>query len=139
MKKFVLGFISALAVIAVLFLAYLALRGSFSGGGPVSPENLKPGIKDYGSLRVEVFGKGSPLGDVEVDLGEIGPSGPTGPMSFAVTDSSGVAVFEKVPVGNYDIFFNSNHFPSGYVPPQRVSVNIAKDQVMQKRVDLAPE
>ncbi len=137
MKKFALGFISALAVIAVIFFVYLAIRSFSGGGGPVSPENLKPGVKDYGTLRVEVFGKGNPLVDVEVDLGEIGSSGPTGPMSFTVTDSAGLALFEKVPVGNYDIFFNTNHFPSGYVPPQRVNVSIAKDQVLQKRIDLA--
>lgn len=137
MKKFTLGFVSAVVVAAVLFFAYLAIRSLSGGGGPVSPENLKPGVKDYGSLRVEVFGRGNPLADVEVDLGEIGSNGPTGPMSFTITDSSGVASFEKVPVGSYDIFFNSNHFPNGYVPPQRVSISIAKDQIVQKRIDLA--
>lgn len=139
MKKFVWGFVSALAVIAVLFVGYLAIRQFSSSGGPVSPENLKPGVKDYGSLRVTVFGKGSPLSDVEVDLGEVGSNGPTGPMSFVVTDSSGLASFPKVPVGNYDIFFNSYHFPGGYTAPQHVSVSIAKDQVVQQRIDLAPK
>lgn len=139
MKKFVIGFVSALAVVAVLFFGYLALRSLSGGGGPVSPENLKPGVKDYGSLRVEVFGGGRPLADVEIDLGEIGSNGPTGPMSFAVTDPTGAASFEKVPVGSYDIFFNANHFPNGYIPPQRVSVSIAKDRVVQKRIDLTPK
>ncbi|MBI2055218.1 MAG: carboxypeptidase regulatory-like domain-containing protein [Candidatus Sungbacteria bacterium] len=141
MKKFILGFVAALIVTAIVYFAYPIIRGFFSGGGPVSPENLKPGVKDYGSLRVEIFGRGNPLADVEVDLGEIGSNGPTGPMSFAVTDSSGVASFEKVPIGNYDIFFNAYHFPSEYNLPQpdRVSVSIVKDQITQKRIDLAPK
>lgn len=138
MRRFIFGFISALVAVAVIFIAYLVIR-SFFGSGPVSPQNLKPGVKDYGTLRIEVFGKGNPLGDVEVDLGEVGPNGPTGPMSFAVTDTNGLAVFEKVPVGDYDIFFNANHFPKGYVAPPSVSVSIAKDQVAQKRIDLAPK
>lgn len=138
-KDVMLGFISALVIVAVLFFAYLAIRSLSSGGGPVSPENLKPNVKDYGSLRVEIFGKGNPLADVEVDLGEIGSNGPTGPMSFVVTDSGGLASFEKVPVGSYDIFLNSNHFPNGYALPQRVSISIAKDQIVQKRIDLAPK
>ncbi len=138
MKKYILGFFTALVVVGLLFLSFIAIR-SFSGGGPVSPENLKPGVQDHGSLRVEIFGRGNPLADVEVDVGKIGPNGPSGPMSFAITDSNGAASFENVPVGTYDIFFNTNHFPVGYAFPQRVSVSVVKDQIVQKRIDLAPK
>lgn len=138
MKKYILGFISALVLIAIIFVVFLFIRGS-GDKGPVSPVDLKPEVTDYGILRVEVFGKGKPLADVEVDLGEIGSSGPTGPMSFMVTDAGGLATFENVPVGSYDIFFNTNHFPAGFAPPKSVAVNIVKDQVVQKRIDLAPK
>ncbi len=139
MKKFVLGFVSALVLAGLAYFAYPVISGFFGGGGPVSPRNLKPGATDYGTLRVEVFGKGNPLPDVEVDLGEIGPNGPAGPMSFMVTDDGGLALFENVPIGAYDVFFNTNHFPAGYAVPRNVSVNVVKDQVAQKRIDLAPK
>lgn len=144
MKKFILGFVAVLAVIAMLYFAYPFIRGFFggAGGGPVSPENLNPAVKEYGSLQVMLDGKVKSLVDVEVDLGKINDaSGPTGPMSFAVTDIHGTATFGKVPVGDYDIFFNTNHFPSGYdfPKPNRFSVSIEKDQNIIKRIDLAPK
>ena len=139
MKKFILGFISGVIVVVIVFLIFLFIRGSFNGSGPVNPESLNPNVKDYGSLRVEVFGKGNPLSNIEVDLGKVGSGGPTGPMSFTVTDSNGIASFDKVPIGKYDIFFNTNHFSNDYIPPQKTSVSIAKDQLTQKRIDLSPK
>jgi hypothetical protein len=139
MKKFILGFISALVLVGLIYFAYPFIRSFFSGASPVSPESLNPSVKDYGSLRVEIFGKGNPLADVEVDLGKIGSSGPTGPMSFLITDSSGLVVFKNVPVGSYNIFFNDYHFPNGYVMPRYFLVNITKDQNTQERIDLAPK
>jgi hypothetical protein len=138
MKNIFIGFASALILIGVIYFAYGMLRGA-SNSGPVSPQNLKPGVNDYGTLQVAVFGKGAPLPDVEVDVGEVGSNGPTGPMSYAVTDTSGTALFENVPVGTYDVFFNTNHFPAGYMPPQRVPVSISQGQITQKRIDLAPK
>ncbi len=141
MKKFVLGFISAVVLLGLIFLGFLFVRGFFIGGssGPVTSENLVKDAKDFGSLRIDIFGKGQPLADVEVDLGTIGSGGPAGPMSAIVTDAGGTALFGKVPVGNFDVFFNNYHFPEGYNVPQRVSVEIVKGQMTQKRVDLAPK
>ncbi len=139
MKKFIFGFISALVFIGVIYFGYLFIRGFFSGGGPVSPENLNPAVQDYGSLRVEIFGKGNPLSDVEIDVGVIGSQGPEA-FTYVVTDANGVALFEKLPVGVYDIFFNGYRFPEGYeVPKERHSIRIAKDQLTQKRIDMAPK
>ncbi len=139
MKKFILGFITALGLVALVYFSYPFIRGFFGGGGPVSPENLNPKIKDYGSLRVEIFGKGNPLGDVEVDVGNIGPKGPES-FTTMVTDTKGIALFEKIPIGTYDIFFNGYHFPKGYeIPKERNYITIVKNQLAQKRIDLAPQ
>jgi len=77
--------------------------------------------------------------DVAVDLGKIGPRGPVGAMSEIKTDTGGVALFEEVPVGTYDIFWNLKAFPAGYNQPSKISVEIIKGQVTQKRVDLTPK
>jgi|SRR3989344_4937438 len=140
MKKFILGFISACVLVGLIYFGYPIIRGFFGGsGGPVSPSELNPEVKDFGILRVEVFGKGQPIADVAVDLGKIGPRGPEGAMSEVRTDVNGVALFENVPVGVYDIFWNLTAFPQEYNQPATISVEIKKGQTTQKRINLTPK
>ncbi len=135
MKKFILGFVVAAVLLGGGFFAYRF----FGGSGPVSPEMLKPDVTDYGTLKVTVLGQGrAPLPDVEVDLGTIGKRGPEGPMAFARTNSEGVALFERVPVGGYDVFWNSYFFPEEYSQPSRALVEITKDKTTEKVFELSP-
>lgn len=139
MRKFILGFVSALLFVGIIYLTYPFVSGFIGGPKLVSPENLNPSVKDYGSLRVEIYGKGNPLAGVEVDLGIIGPKGPE-LMTIVTTDDQGAALFEKVPTGTYDLFFNGFQFPEGYViPRERYFAEIVKDQQTEKRIDLIPE
>lgn len=146
MKKFILGFITALVLVGLIYWAYPFVSGFWGGRGPVPAEELKPGATDFGALKVTVLGKGSPIADVEVDLGTIQTGkGPTGPMAVATTNEQGVAMFEKVPVGVYDIFWNGStvprpHFPQAYKQPfSRLSVEILKGQVTEKKIELEPK
>ena len=135
MKKIIWITLAAIILAAAGFAVSLFLRGS--SGQPVSPEMLKPGVSDYGALKVTISGKGQPVNDVEVDLGTLGSSGPTGPMAFKVTDESGMVLFDKVPVGDYNIFFNTNHYPQGFAwYGQPVSVKINKEQITDKTIEL---
>lgn len=131
-----------LVLVGIVYVGSLLLHGFFGGPAPVASNNLVPGAHDFGSLTVLIFGKGQPLSNVEVDIGTVGERGPTGPMSYAVTDAHGAATFEKVPVGNFNIFFNTNHFPAAYQTPLQSalpSVHIVKDQPAETRIDLAPQ
>ncbi len=136
MKKFILGFISALALVAIIYFGYPFIRGFGGGNGPVAPKDLNPGMTDFGILKVSVFANSQPMAGVEVDLGKIGPNGPEGAMSAIKTNEQGVALFEKVPVGVYDIFWNLNSFPKGYDPSKNISVEILKDKTLEKRIEL---
>ena len=134
MKNLILGFISALVLVTILYFGYPIIRGFFDSG-PMAPELLNPAVKDFGKLRVEVFGKGKPLTGLEVDLGD-----PGGRMSYAITDAGGAAVFEKVSVGTFSIFFNDLNYPKEFERvPSPVSVQILKDQTIQKRIELTPK
>ena len=136
MKKFIFGFIAALALVALIYFGYPLIRGFQGDSGPVAPEQLNPDAKEFGELKVGVFSGSQPLAGVEVDLGKIGPSGPVGAMSAVKTDSQGTALFQKVPVGAYDIFWNLNAFPGGYSVPSNIPVEILKDKITEKRVEL---
>ncbi|HXK36680.1 MAG TPA: carboxypeptidase-like regulatory domain-containing protein [Candidatus Paceibacterota bacterium] len=128
----------AFLIAAALAAGFMFLRDPFGGGGPVSPSALKPGATEFGTLRVTVLADSRPVADVEVDLGTIGPSGPTGAMSAVQTDDDGVAIFEQVPVGTYDLFWNDNAFPEGYQQPPDISITIAKDRTTDRTVILTP-
>ncbi len=135
MKKFILGFVSASVLIALTYFGYPYIRGFFGGSQPVSPQELKPGVTDFGALRVKILGAGKPLSDLEVDLGE-----PGGTMSYMLTDKDGVAFFENVPVGQLQIFFNDLNFPKEYVRVSSpVIVNIVKDKITEKEIKLTPK
>lgn len=135
MKKIIWILAAVIILAGASFAAFLFFRGS--SGQPVSPEMLKPGVTDYGTLKVLIKGKGQPLNDVEVDLGTISSGGPTGPMTFKITDESGLALFENVPVGNYNVFFNTNHYPADFAPySEQVSVKINQGQTTEKTIEL---
>ncbi len=139
MKKFILGFIAALVLVGVGFGIYKFLTGAVGPGssGPVSPEALKPGVSEYGTLKIIVLGKDKlPLSGVEIDLGTVGAQGPEGPMAFQRTGTDGVALFEKVPVGAYDVFWNSYFFPKEYDQPPKISVEIKKGQTTERTIEL---
>lgn len=137
MKKFIFGFIAGIAITLVVFFGFSLIQNM--GFKPVSPDQLNPEAKEWGALRLEVFGKGQPISGVEVDLGKIGPNGPEGPMSAMETDANGVVLFEKIPVGTYDVFWNSNDFPQNFNQPGRILIEITKDQTTLKRIDFAPK
>jgi len=130
--------LAAFLLAAAIAVGYTYLRGSFGDTGPVSPSALKPGATEFGTLQVTVLAEGRPMADVEVDLGTVGPSGPTGAMSTMKTDVNGVALFEQVPVGTYDVFWNTNAFPQGYEVQRDISVTITKDTTTRKTVTLVP-
>jgi len=132
-KKALLAFLIA----AVVAFGITYLRGT-SGGGPVVPSALKPGATEFGSLRVTVLALGQPVEGVEVDVGTMTSSGPTGAMTVATTGADGVALFEQVPVGTFDIFWNLNVFPKGYQQPSGFPVTIVKNQTTAKTVTLTP-
>lgn len=139
MKKFILGFIAALVLMGAGFGIYKFITGTVGpgSGGPVAPEALKPGVLDYGVLKIRVLGSGgAPLSNVEIDLGTIGAKGPEGPMAFLRTDKNGVALFEKVPIGAYDVFWNSYFFPKEYEQPPKIKIEIIKGQTTEKTIEL---
>ncbi len=134
-KNFVLGFLAALIFIGVIYFAYPLISG-FRGITVVPPNELKRGSTDIGTLKIYVFAEGTPLSGVEVNLGTIGPNGPVGPMSVVETDEQGLALFEPVPAGVYDVFWNNNNFPFQYKQPPVMSIEIARDKVIEKTIEL---
>ena len=134
MKKFILGFIAALALVGLIYFGYPIIRGFFGTSAPVVPGLLNPEAKDFGSLKVEVFGKGNPVAGLEVDLGQ-----PGGRMTYTMTDADGTATFEGVSVGNYNIFFNDLNYPKEFARiSSAIPVEIVKDKTTEKRIELAP-
>lgn len=135
MKKYILGFIGALVLIGLVYLGYQFISGSRGSYTPVAPESLNPAAKEFGTLRVEVSGKGKPIVGLEVDLGQ-----PGGRMTYKMTDGSGVAVFENVSVGSYDIFFNDINFPKEFARiSSTIPVEITKDRIVEKNIILEPQ
>lgn len=137
-KNFTLGFIAALVFIGIIYWAYPLIFG-IKSNEIVPPDELKHGSTDIGTLKVEIFANGAPLSGVEVYLGTIGDNGPVGPMSIVKTNEHGLALFEPVPAGTYDIFWNAETFPQGYNQPPVMSVEIARDKVIEKVIELIPK
>lgn len=132
MKNFILGFVAALILAAIIYAAYPIIRGFFGGGGPVAPSELMPGAKVFGNLKVQITGAGKPVPNLEVDLGQ-----PGGRMSFAMTDTNGKAFFLNVPVGAYNIFFNDLNYPKELTRISSViPVEIVKDETTEKNIEL---
>ena len=137
-KNFILGFLAALIFIGIIYWGYPLISGIKSN--EIVPSNeLKHGSTDIGTLKVEIFANGAPLSGVEVYLGTIGNNGPVGPMSAVKTNEKGLALFEPVPAGTYDIFWNTKTFPQGYNQPPVMSVEITRDKVIEKVIELIPK
>lgn len=141
MKKFILGLITGIVVMLILnFLGFGDLRrfGLFTnnGGSPdiVAPQNLIDGAQKFGSLKVIITaGKTAFVSNVEVDVGEH----PGGKMAVEITDRNGTAFFEKMPTGNFVIFFNDATFPKNF---ERVSslipVKIVEGETTEQKIEL---
>lgn len=84
---------------------------------------------DAGSLKVVLFGKGT-IGGIEVDVGSR-PGATQYYMKFS--DSSGVALLEGLPDGNYSVYFNGNNFPKEYgdTPTQQVQIVKGETKVVE--------
>ncbi|MBN2197692.1 hypothetical protein JW698_00620 [Candidatus Wolfebacteria bacterium] len=139
MKNFILGIIITLIVIALIYWSYPFIIGFWSSDKLLLPSELNSEAVDFGMLKVEVFGKGEPLSGVEVDLGKIGSTGPIGPMSALKTDKNGIVLFESVPIGIYDLFWNNYAFPKEYIQPSPMSIEISKDELTEERIELIPK
>ncbi len=136
MKKFISGFVSALILIAVAYYGYPAIRGFVLGfsdqGKPLTPSELTPGATAFGNLKVEVTSDGKAVANLEVDLGK-----PGGRMSYIVTDDNGIALFEKVSVGTYNIFFNNINFPKNLTRlSSAIPVEIKDGVTTEKNIEL---
>ena len=134
MKNFIFGSVAALVVVGLIYMAYPMIGGFFTSG-PVSPQELKSGVTDFGALQVKVSGAGKPLSGIEVDIGE-----PGGRMSYLMTDKDGIVLFENVPVGQIEIFFNDFNFPKEFIRvSSRIVVSIAKAKTTEKEIELTPK
>jgi hypothetical protein len=137
MKKYILGLITGIVI--MLILNFLPM-GFFSGdknNSPniVEPQNLIDGAQEFGSLKVVInAGKTSFVSGIEVDVGEY----PGGKMAVEITDKDGAAFFEKMPVGNFVIFFNENTYPKNF---ERVSslipVEITEGKTTEQKIELS--
>lgn len=136
MKKFILGFVSALILVAVAYYGYPVVNGFIFGfsnqGKPLAPSELMPGATAFGNLKIEVTSGGRAVTNLEVDLGQ-----PGGRMSYTITDSYGIALFEKVSVGTYNVFFNDINFPKDLVRLSSVVPVEVKDGITtEKKIEL---
>lgn len=141
MKKFILGLIIGLVIF--LTLSYFGLGNFMQGlkGGEngesssvVPAELLKEGAAEFGSLKVVMTdSQGAFVGNIEVDVGEQ----PGGKMAVETTDGNGVAFFDKMPVGNYVIFFNEITFPKNFERPAvLIPVKIMAGQTTEQEIIL---
>lgn len=136
MKKFILWFVGALVIVGLIYFGYPVIRGFLGNNAPVTPNQLNPEAKDFGTLKVEVSGKGRLIAGLEVDLGQ-----PGGRMTYTMTDVNGVAIFENVSVGTYRIFFNDYNYPKEEFVrvASEIPVVIIKDQIIVKKIELMPK
>lgn len=133
--------IKIIAVLIIFFLGYaagsflpLSSFGNNENSNFVAPENLIEGATEFGSLKVILTDtRGAFIDNIEVDVGEH----PGGKMAVEVTDKNGVALFEKMPAGNYVIFFNDNTFPKNFERvPSLIPVKITKGQATEQKIEL---
>ncbi len=138
MGKIILGVVIGMAItLALNFFGLIDLkRSSLSSGandGPVFPQELISGAEKFGSLNVVITAGGAFVSGIEVDVGER----PGGKMAVGVTDKNGTAVFEKMPVGKFVIFFNDNTFPKNF---ERVSnlipIEIIEGRTTEQKIEL---
>lgn len=141
MNKFILGLITGIVIMLALnFLGFGDfIKGFFNNTASniVAPEDLVSGAQEFGSLKVIITtNKTQLVSGIEVDVADH----PGTKMTVGVTDNNGTVVFEKMPVGNFVIFFNDVTYPKSF---ERVSalipVQIIKGQVTEKNIELSPK
>ncbi|MDD2730975.1 MAG: hypothetical protein PHW33_02520 [Candidatus Portnoybacteria bacterium] len=142
MKKFILGLAVGIAIFLVLssfgfgdFMQELRNNNADEGGPPVvSPENLIEGATEFGSLKIIITaGETAFISGIEVDVGEQ----PGGKMAVGVTDENGTAFFEKIPVGDYVIFFNDYTFPKNFEKPSvLIPIKITEGKTTEQKIEL---
>lgn len=153
MKKFVLGFISALILAGLVYSVFVFLpQFKPKKKGPLYDEDVKRAqeavicdtvkhscsyfdkTQDSGSLKVVITAAESPVKGLEVD---VAPK-PGSPQYYVkLTDKQGIALFESLPLGKYAIYFNGVNFPKEYGDSPTVPVEIVKDQTKEIFIPLA--
>lgn len=152
MNKFILGFLTALLLAAIIYGALVFLPGFFSGSkGPLYDSNIGKAegavlcdnqkhscgyfgaAQNSGNLRVILTAAGNPVTGLEVDAAD--KPGAT-QYYMKLTDGSGVALFNGLPAGGYTIYFNGVNFPKEYGNAPTVPVVIEMGQTAERRIDL---
>lgn len=154
MKKFVLGFISALVLIGIVYATLIFLpQLSQKKKGPLYDQDVKKAqeavicdaikhscsffdkTQDSGNVRVLINATGKPVSGLEVD---VAPK-PGSPQYYVrLTNKQGVALFESLPSGKYAIYFNGVNFPKKYGDSPTVPVEVIKNQTAERNINLAP-
>ncbi len=140
MKKFILGLITGLIIMLIMnFFVFCDFKrfeslGNNNGSNIVASENLIDGIQKFGSLKIVVTaGKTAFVSDLEVDVGKQ----PGGKMAVKITDKNGTVFFEKIPTGDFVIFFNDVTYPKNF---ERVSslipVKIVEGKTTEQKIEL---
>lgn len=154
MKKFVLGFISALILGGLIYCIFVFLpQFKSQKKGPLYDEDVKKAqeavlcdaikhscsyfdkTQDSGNVRVIINAKGKPVGGLEVDMA---PKPGSVQYYVKLTDKQGLALFESLPSGKYAIYFNGVNFPKEYGDSPTVPVEIIKNQIVERTIDLTP-
>lgn len=113
-----------------------SLRSSGDETPIVTPQDLIPGADKFGSLKVVITTNGTTfVSGIEVDVGER----PGGNMAVEITDNNGTAFFEKIPVGNFVIFFNDSTYPQNFEKVQSlIPVKIIEGETTEQKIELKP-
>lgn len=155
MKKFVWGFISALAAVGLVYMVFVfpPQLGSKKKGALYDNDVKKAHeavlcdseqhscsyfdkVQDSGNLNVVVTAAGVPMKGLEVDAA----GRPGAPRYYVkLTDDTGVALFNGLPTGSYVIYFNGVNFPKEYGDAPTVPAMITKEQTTERRIDLVPK
>lgn len=137
MKNYILGFISALILVALAYGGYRLYPGLQRAKVLNELESpcaiLNPSAGEFGQVRVALSAGSTPIQGVEVDLARI-----PGAEDYcdAQTGPDGVAVFERVPIGQYNIYFNAGNFPRQYGEPNLVMpVTVRSNGIAQVGID----
>ena len=155
MKKLVLGFISALILVGLVYAVFTFVPQFVSKKrGPLYDEDVKRAqeavicdavkhscnyfdkTQGSGSLKVAIVVAKSPVKRLEVDVA----GKPGSPLYYVkLTDNNGVALFNNLPSGDYAIYFNGVNFPKEYGDSPTVPVEIIKNQTIERVIELTPK
>jgi len=134
MKKYILGFISALILIGLIYVGYKIFPKPYNWERPagkpfIDVKNSKTAVicywkqnycdyftpsTDSGSLKVLVTVDGKPGKEIEVNLWTSQKPGGSDEFYTKYTDDNGVAFFEGITSGTYYPNYNLNGFPKEY-------------------------